>query len=283
MPLELSRIIQSQRRHQNRKVAKRKKLGTVNRRLVDQVVFERDLRRITRRLEDRTRAVMFNLLETLEPEYIRDTSVLDGFADELRGAMESLKAEFSDLDAYARAKSQGLIDRMDKAHARRFFDKLKDEAGVDLSGVVNRERLDEVLKVKVTENVALIKSIPSEYFDDLERMVYENTITGSTTAKGLQTQIKGLWDVTSHRAKFIARDQTAKLNSAINTERNLSAGIEEYEWRATGGRGGDGRTRTSHREKHGNIYRFDSPPTDTGHPGEDFQCRCTARSIIPGV
>ncbi|MDE0897314.1 MAG: minor capsid protein [Planctomycetota bacterium] len=250
---------------------------------VDQVIFERDLGRITRNLEDRTRIALFDLLEALEPEYMRDTAVRDGFGDELRAALGALKQEFSDLDAYAQAKSEGLIDRMDKAHARRFFEKLKDTAGVDLAGVVERERLDEVLRAKVHENVELIKSIPDEYFGKLERMVYENTVQGRTTAAGLQAKIADLWDVTSHRAKFIARDQTAKLNSAINTERNLAAGIVEYEWRATGGKSGDGRTRASHSAKHENIYRFDQPPADTGHPGEDFQCRCTARSIIPGA
>ena len=29
-------------------------------------------------------------------------------------------------------------------------------------------------------------------------------------------------------------------------------------------------------EKDGKTFRWDTPPDDTGHPGEDYGCRCTA-------
>ena len=149
--------------------------------------------------------------------------------------------------------------------------------------MVEVEGLNTVLEGAVRQNVELIKTLSKDYFSELRTLVHQNTIGGRTSAVAIQKKILAMGAKSMAHAKFIARDQTAKLNSAINTERNLSLGIEEYEWRATGGKSGDGRTRPNHRSKHGNIYRFDSPPADTGHPGEDFQCRCTARSIIPGA
>lgn len=281
MPLELSRIIECQRpaRSPLRRVAVRKKIAPLGRRLVDQLMFQRDLAKLVKRLRDKTRERLFDLLERLESQFMRD--VAGSWGDDIQAAFSGLRQEFSDLDDWANQRSRMMAEGVDKAHERRFFAKLKKIAGVDLAGVIDRERLDAVLQAKVRENVNLIKSIPEEYFVKLETMVYENAVQGRTTAKSLQSQIGELWDITDNRAKFIARDQTAKLNSAINTERNIAAGIVEYEWRATGGESGDGRTRENHRKKHGKIYRFDKPPADTGHPGEDFQCRCTARSIIP--
>ena len=44
-----------------------------------------------------------------------------------------------------------------------------------------------------------------------------------------------------------------------------------YEWRTRG----DGRVRSSHRENDGQVFSWDNPPP-TGHPGEDYGCRCRA-------
>lgn len=41
---------------------------------------------------------------------------------------------------------------------------------------------------------------------------------------------------------------------------------------------GDGKVRDSHAENDGKTFSWDSPP-DTGHPGEDYNCRCWAEDI----
>jgi len=50
-----------------------------------------------------------------------------------------------------------------------------------------------------------------------------------------------------------------------------------YIWRARQ----DGRTRPSHAANHGKIFAWDNPPP-TGHPGEDYGCRCIAAAHLPG-
>ncbi len=133
-----------------------------------------------------------------------------------------------------------------------------------------------VMKLKTRENVALIKSIPDEYFDKIERLVFESVIQGRTSSRSMIDEIREIGGVTQARARFIARDQTAKLNAALNRERNQALGIVEYIWRTSK----DERVRDSHRSKEGKRYRWDDPPADTGHPGEDYQCRCTAVPVI---
>ncbi len=51
-----------------------------------------------------------------------------------------------------------------------------------------------------------------------------------------------------------------------------------YIWRTQG----DGKVRASHRANDGKIFARDDPPP-TGHPGEDYGCRCWAEAYEPDV
>ncbi len=50
-----------------------------------------------------------------------------------------------------------------------------------------------------------------------------------------------------------------------------------YIWRTRG----DGRVRASHAANNGRIFSWDNPPP-MGHPGEDYNCRCTAEPYVRG-
>lgn len=82
----------------------------------------------------------------------------------------------------------------------------------------------------------------------------------------------------AYRKAFI---QYLRKGTAI--EISLKAMAEEhptthYIWRTQG----DGKVRTSHAANEGKIFAWDNPP-ETGHPGEDYNCRCTAESYTPEV
>lgn len=51
-----------------------------------------------------------------------------------------------------------------------------------------------------------------------------------------------------------------------------------YIWRTSG----DNKVRASHAANNGKIFAWDNPP-EVGHPGEDYNCRCTAESYMPEV
>ncbi|MFN9900791.1 MAG: phage minor head protein, partial [bacterium] len=68
------------------------------------------------------------------------------------------------------------------------------------------------------------------------------------------------------KAQLIARDQTAKANAVLTQVRQQRLGIQEYIWQTCQ----DERVRPTHASKHGKIFRWDSPPPDTGHPGHDY-------------
>jgi hypothetical protein len=50
-----------------------------------------------------------------------------------------------------------------------------------------------------------------------------------------------------------------------------------YIWRTRG----DPQVRPSHMENNGKVFSWDNPP-ETGHPGEDYNCRCTAEPYERG-
>ena len=53
-------------------------------------------------------------------------------------------------------------------------------------------------------------------------------------------------------------------------------GVERYRWSTSG----DERVRPTHQSNSGRVFRWDSPPADTGHPGSDVMCRCGAEALF---
>ncbi|MEQ1890367.1 MAG: phage minor head protein [Alphaproteobacteria bacterium] len=70
------------------------------------------------------------------------------------------------------------------------------------------------------------------------------------------------------------------LRKGIPIELSLKAAAEHptthYIWRTRG----DNKVRASHAANNGRIFAWDDPPV-TGHPGEDFGCRCWAQPYRP--
>jgi len=164
---------------------------------------------------------------------------------------------------------------MNQDNKRKFYKSLEDSIGINLSSIARNENLTDLLVAKTQENVALIRSIPEEYFKKIETIVYEGTTQGSK-AGSMISQIRKAGKVSENKARLIARDQTSKLNSALNQQRQQNIGVEEYIWVTAD----DGRVRENHDNKNGKIFRWDKPPADTGHPGQDVNCRCVAQPII---
>jgi SPP1 gp7 family putative phage head morphogenesis protein len=141
--------------------------------------------------------------------------------------------------------------------------------------VLRQERwLEDKLSAFVTGNVSLIKDISDKGIADIQSLLMARVEAGDsnrTIAKAIQKRL----EITQRRALFIARDQVAKLNGKLTELRQKETGVEKYIWRAVK----DGATRASHLINDGKAFSWDNPPS-TGHPGEDFQCRCTAEPVL---
>ncbi len=291
--MTLAEIIQAQRqiespRARRRRLPRQRKLRAAGTAATDTLRATRQLRAIVREIQESVSVQLFPLLRRLEPEYLADSArVRDDFADDIQEVLDRIRADGESL-AGQRASliASDMTRRANERNRQRFYKSVEEAIGIDVSAIVNESGLEPVLKMKTRENVGLIKSITSDHFDQIERMVYENVIQGRTSAKSMIVELRELGVKTDARARFIARDQTSKLTAAVNRERNQALGITEYIWRTVADeRVRIGRDKTingpgSHRAKNGKKFSWDKPPKDTGHPGEDYQCRCVAEPII---
>ncbi len=136
--------------------------------------------------------------------------------------------------------------------------------------------LEGMMKAFTQENVALITSIPSRYFDEIESTVIRQFRQGKR-AEEVADKLQERYDVSESRAALIARDQIGKFNGELTQVRQTNLGIERYIWRTSR----DERVRESHQELEGEVFDWvggRQPPE--GHPGMPIQCRCTAEPYL---
>ena len=146
----------------------------------------------------------------------------------------------------------------------------------------------EQLMAWVQENVDLIKTIPNDTLGKMRDIVYDGYVSGKSTTEMVR-EIRRVYSVDRRRAQFIAVDQIAKLNAAIQKAQQQDAGIEKYIWTTVE----DERVRNCHRSLNGKQFSWDEPPemwyeTKRGivytgrhcHPGQDFRCRCIGRPVF---
>ena len=235
-----------------------------------EVKYRKWLQGVVKRLKTDTNEQLLPVLKRLQPEYVNDA-----YARTLEQVFENLRRNYIDIGRNAAIVSAGFTEDVNQVNKQRFYKAMENAIGINLNTVFQNEGLEDIMYATTRENVALIKTIPEEYFKRLETVVFTGTTQGRN-ATSMIKQIVKIGNVTENRARVIARDQTSKLNSALNQQRSQNLGVEEYIWRTAG----DERVRDSHKSKNGKTFRWDDPPEDTGHPGQDIQCRCVAQAII---
>jgi SPP1 gp7 family putative phage head morphogenesis protein len=138
----------------------------------------------------------------------------------------------------------------------------------------------DAFDASLSENVALIKSIPEQYFLDVEGAVSRSYAAG----RDLETMVKSLKKIypkAANRAVLIARDQSNKANATVTHARYQELGIEEAIWMHSHG----GRVpRPDHVAADGRKYKVAEGCLISGEyirPGELINCRCTSRPVLP--
>lgn len=217
------------------------------------------------------------LLRQLEPEYTADA---DWFGL-ITNMLQTL------IDKWSSPQFRGLANQLANQFVRTADDvnekKTKNQFGVDIYST--DPQMTQVLESAIYDNTKLISTIPAQYLSQVESIVMTNIRAGNRST-GIVKSLQQQYGVTQRRAKMIARDQTAKVNGDLNKKRQQIAGFDYFQWVTSG----DERVRDRHEDiaekvtEYGKgIYRWDNPPlSDKGVPiipGQDFQCRCTARPV----
>jgi len=157
------------------------------------------------------------------------------------------------------------------------------EAAATLMGVKPSDvGTAEAIAAARQANIDLMVKAAMSYAADIEAILDDPDAFG-TRVEDLADAIEERTGVAESHAELIARDQTLKLNAALNEGRQTAAGVEKYIWSTSK----DEKVRPSHQEMDGRVCRWDDPPDVNGdgerlNPGEDFQCRCIALPVLPG-
>ena len=226
-------------------------------------------------------------LPSIIEQYQSETRV-DTYGDTISTIFEDLRLGVARTmtDPRARALGDKYAVRTNAFNAQQVDRQFKTVLGIS----VLREEpwLQPKMNAFVETNTQLIKSIPEEYLTKLEPMVRTSVERGVST-RALQQQIlkdmkidpfeptvRGARRINPKaRARLIARDQIGKFNGALTQLRQTEIGVEEYIWATSR----DARVRPSHAILDGKKFRWDKPPA-VGHPGEDYECRCSAIPVM---
>lgn len=178
-----------------------------------------------------------------------------------------------------------MVDESNKASKSALSMSLKelsDSITISASSLTANAAMKDILSASVTENVNLIKSIPSQYLDQVNGAVMRSISVGNGLAD-LEPFLLKQKGITERRAKNMALDQTRKVYNGINKGRMLNIGVTRYEWLHSDG---SQHPRQLHIDMNGNIYSLEDPPIIQydpevrGIPGQLINCKCTMRPIV---
>ncbi|RYY79941.1 MAG: phage head morphogenesis protein [Moraxellaceae bacterium] len=143
------------------------------------------------------------------------------------------------------------------------------------------ERSEQAYQAVIGANVGLISNLGVDYFQGVQQAVWQSVQSGhdmGTLSKTLQER----FEMSRRRADLIARDQNSKAKAAIEKERRLELGMTRAIWQHShAGRN----PRISHVHADGKEYDIEQGMYIDGkwiQPGEEINCKCTSRALIPG-
>lgn len=245
-------------------------------------------------------AGMADILDTLPGGRAGAVEVLDGLSRPTVGRADAYGKVISEVIAGVKvAFYRKATEEEDRQLAFAFGEKVSEQSKKYLSRVFDTVLGFDIFRAEpwlnaeldgyVRQNVNLIKSIDSAYFDRVEREILAG-IRDGTRVEEIGKRLHQVFDITKGRAKFIARDQAATFSGQLSELRQTAVGVTEYYWRTSmdervvgrpGGRWPNpSRGHGDHWAREGKRIPWNKPPSD-GHPGRAYNCRCTAEPIIP--
>lgn len=211
----------------------------------------------------------------IDAQNIGFSYVSDDAGENARAIIEELRRQAEIAAAAAEQRARQALTREAGRHTQKWVASIKAGTQIDVSRLLSDDDLVEYLSLRSEEFVGLIKNLTEDMTYRINREVLGSIFEGRSNAdvaKALQ-EIEGIG---RNRARLIARDQASKHNAAMNQLRQQQAGVTHYRWATIL----DGRERETHRDNDGRVFKWDDPPTVTGHPGDEINCRCRALAVL---
>lgn len=206
--------------------------------------------------------------------YIRQYRIDDEAGDQLDAIIASMIQQYhlQVTEDFLRQKIEQMFDTINGFNSAEMTSTLKSALNVDVFAA--DPNLDNIKTLWAQENVKLIKSVESQYFERISNIM-SNAVRNGTMTDDIADAITDQTGISERRAQLIARDQIGTLNGQLTKQRQTNVGISQYIWRTSE----DRRVRPRHRARDGETFSWDNQPDD-GHPGIPISCRCVALPII---
>lgn len=211
----------------------------------------------------------------------------DDFTDRLRKLLEAIRLLASRL---ARGSIEHfalqILEKQLHGYDRILVAQVKSNLKIDIAHLLQQHGLEREMELALARNISLITNLTEQVATKIEQSVLVAALEGKSVAT-LTGELIAIGGFGATRARLIARDQLAKWTGELNRIRQTQLGITSYVWstsldeRVRGNPSGKyPNAKPSHWAKEGKEFKWADPPKDTGHPGNDYQCRCTARAVI---
>lgn len=173
--------------------------------------------------------------------------------------------------------------RVERWHRSKWTSAVKAGTGIDLSAVLTAFTAEETLEAFLERNVALVKDISGQAKGRISDAVFR-AYQNRTPARVLAKEIAEATGMARKRALRVASDQSSKLSSALDSERQAEAGIEKVKWRSSH----KANPRPHHAARDGKIYYLKSRKAVNGGEtvpagdwcGQPPWCGCRAQAYL---
>lgn len=259
-------------------------------------------------IEQEARRTLKNITKPIQLE-------LEGIIEEMRDKsarevgkeLEAVKKNYDfQLSVTAEQIAENWVGKVNRYNREKFMSQMRQTLGIDIGAIVDEAMKDD-LEVMVLEAANYIKSIPDYLVGHVaDRVVQHFKGIPMPENRTLRQQIKEEFKISDGRAKVLARDQTAKMNTAVTAIRQQNLGIDCYIWKTVednavvGKPGGLYPKPTKLHRNHyimngllckwddANVYSDDKGKTwkqrtaemPHNHPGDDIMCRCRPAPFI---
>jgi SPP1 gp7 family putative phage head morphogenesis protein len=146
-------------------------------------------------------------------------------------------------------------------------------AQVDLDLIIGAADVRETVGAWLVRNTSLVRDISDQARGRIADAVLRGFQQRSPIAD-VAKEIREAANMARARARRIAADQTVKLSSALDRERQRQAGLDHWKWRHSGKL----HPRLKHVERDGKIYTDKTAPED--EPGELPFCGCVRQAVL---
>lgn len=246
--------------------------------------YRSQLRALVRQISRQVRERVVPVLKA--SDYTQDAVVTrDQWSERVNAELDRLAEEYTNASfaAQVRRLATAVVMQANDETTGAFIQSVRRAIGVDFRAVLSARDMADYLNAAIEQNVSLIKSVPDELLKNMRTTLLQGAMDGESITS-IVRQVQKQTGVADRRARFIARDQLAKISGQVTERRQKQAGIQYWRWvTSKDERVGDDHRKAAKRDIGfgPGVYPVGYEPPE-GQPGNAKRpnCRCTRSPVF---